>query len=116
MKKFIFLIALGLLLISAEYGLAGQIQFHDYYQILVLFFVVQTAVLFRVEAFGTEETKVQMRMVSMGLRMVSALVFVLVMSQQVKSDSNLFYLQFIILYLVFMAFEIILALANLRRN
>lgn len=116
MKKFILLVVLGLGLLASEFFLSEFIAFHSYYQILVLFFVVQSAILFRIEDMGGEDTKVQMRLVNIGLRMISALVFVLVMSARVNEDTFTFYVQFIVLYLVFMAFEITLALTNLRRN
>ncbi|MEQ9231525.1 MAG: hypothetical protein RIF46_12655 [Cyclobacteriaceae bacterium] len=116
MKKYFILAFIGIALIGAEYGFAETFEFHDYYRSIVIFFIAQTAILFRLGDLGNESVKVQMSMVKMGVRLISALVFVLVMAYQVEENSNLFFIQFIILYLVFMAFEIILALANLRRN
>jgi len=55
-------------------------------------------------------------MVKTGIRFLSALAFALVVAYSREEDLAFFFIQFIIFYLVFMAFEIIMALSNLRRN
>ena len=116
MKRFLWLALFGVLLISFKPLFNQVLSFHSFYFHLVVFFVLQTAILFRVDDFATEETRAQMRLVNIGLRMISALSFLIVMSYQLTEHSYLFYIQFILLYLAFMIFEIILALTNLRRN
>ncbi len=106
----------GLLSIGAEYGLDDYFEFHPTYQLTVIFFIVQTAILFRIEDRGPKNLKIQFSMIKMGLRFLSALIFALVIGLSVTVGIGQFFIQFILLYLVFMAFEIILALANLRRN
>ncbi len=116
MNKYVWLVLIGLALVGAEFGLDNYITFHRFYQVTVIFFIIQTGILFRIEDRGPENLKVQLSMVKMGLRLLSAMAFALIMGLKIDEGVHLFFIQFIILYLVFMTFEIILALANLRRN
>ena len=116
MKKFIVLSLIGVALILIPYLAEDLIPVHEEYQTLVIFFIAQTAILFRMESIGGEKYKVQMRMVNIGFRMISAFAFLLIMGLRIEEDLANFYIQFIVLYLVFMTFEITWALTNLRRN
>lgn len=115
MKKWITLILLTVLLITAEQLLASKIEFHPAYLLMVMFFAIQTFVLFRMESWAPKEWSTQVSLVKVVLRLLSSLIFILVL---MYTQTDLFNLvvQFIILYLVYMIFEIVMALTNLRRN
>ncbi|WP_370088892.1 hypothetical protein [Ekhidna sp.] len=115
MKKWITLILLTVLLIAAEQLLASKIEFHPAYLLMVMFFAIQTFVLFRMESWAPKEWSTQVSLVKVVLRLLSSLIFILVL---MYTQTDLFNLvvQFIILYLVYMIFEIVMALTNLRRN
>lgn len=115
-KKLFILIGLGLVLIFAPELLGAYVPFHDYWQIMVIFFLIQSYVLTRIEERASKEMEAQMRLVSIGVRFISALVFILILALSTKSQIEVLLIEFVILYLVFMTFELIMALANLRRN
>ena len=116
MKKYILLVLFGLVLVALEVLVADYIPFHQYYQLTVIFFVAQVGVLFRISDFRNEELKAQLTIVSITLRLLSAMTFALVMNYRIEDGAKIFFIQFIILYLLFMTFEIIMSLANLRQN
>jgi hypothetical protein len=115
MKKWFWLALLSVLLIAFDYLFHDDLGLHASFMLMVVFFIFQTFVLFRLDEKANEEWKVQMAMVKITLRLLSALVFILVVMLSYGDRFNLV-IQFFSLYLVFMTFEIILALANLRRN
>ena len=115
MKKWIALSILAALLIGFDYFFHARFGLHEAFLLIVIFFIVQTFVLFRIDGITKEEWKVQMAMVKITLRLLSALVFILVVMLS-YSDRFQLVVQFFSLYLAFMTFEIIMALANLRRN
>ena len=57
-----------------------------------------------------------MGMAKMGVRLLSALAFAFFLMFQYEDSLNIILAQFIVLYLVFMTFEIVTALSNLREN
>lgn len=116
MKKYFWLVLFGLTLMCVEFVLRDQVEFDSSYQLMVIFFIFQTGVLFRLEDKAPKNLKVQISMVKTGIRFLSALAFALVVAYSREEDLAFFFIQFIIFYLVFMAFEIIMALSNLRRN
>lgn len=116
MKKLLAILFFGLFTWALQFPLASVFSFHSHYDVVVVFFVIQNIILLRIEQAANPEFKVQVRMVNIGVRLVTALAFILVMYVVLKVQDNSFYLQFILLYLAFMTFEIIMALANLRRN
>lgn len=115
MKKWLSLIAITLVLFLAEFIFSTTFDFHPAYQVMVLFFAVQAFVLFRIDHWAPEEWKVQMSMVKIVLRLLSSMVFILILIYTYEDKFNLV-VQFIILYLIYMIFEIVEALTNLRRN
>ena len=116
MRKYLFLVGLVTLLIMSDrllgfYGFELTCLLHT-----ILFFGVQTLVLFRIEDLLDEERRVLASLLKITVRLLSALVFLLAIVYSQQAVNNGFYIQFIILYLVFLIFENGLALANLRRN
>jgi len=115
MKKWIALAVLAGALFASDALLHEELRLHEAFPYLVLFFVVQTIVLFRMDDKAKEEWKVQVSLIKVVVRLLSALVFVLVIFQTYDDHFSLV-IQFFALYLAFMTFEIIMSLANLRRN
>ena len=115
MKKWIALILITAVLLVVEYIFATTINFHPAYQLMVFFFAAQAFVLFRIDHWAPEEWKVQISMVKIVIRLLSSMVFILVLIYSEDQKFELV-LQFIILYLIYMIFEIVEALTNLRRN
>ena len=115
MKKWVALIAITGILLLAEFLFASTINFHSAFQLMVFFFAAQAFVLFRIDHWAPEEWKVQISMVKIIIRLLSSMVFILVMLYS-NEDKYTLVVQFIILYLIYMIFEIVEALTNLRRN
>ena len=115
MKKWIALVALAIVLILFDYLFHDTFGLHKAFLLMVAFFVIQTFVLFRIDGFVKEDWKIQMAMVKITIRLLSALTFILIIMLN-YTDRFQLVVQFFSLYLVFMTFEIIMALANLRRN
>lgn len=115
MKKWLALIAITGLLLIAEFLFSSTISFHPAFRLMVFFFAAQAFVLFRIDHWAPEEWKVQMSMVKIVVRLLSAMVFILVLIYSYE-DRYVLVVQFIILYLIYMIFEIVEALTNLRRN
>ena len=110
---FLFLITGTLLVV--DHFFASQLGLHASFQIMVLFFGIQTFVLFRLDHFLPEELSAQGSLIKITLRMLLSmtLIAVLVYTQE---DRFALVVQFVSLYLLFMIFEIVTALTNLRRN
>ena len=115
MNKWIKLAILAVFLVLFDYFLHDSLGLHDAFLLMIIFFVIQTFALFRLDSLVSEDWKVQMTLVKITLRLLSTLVFILVVMLN-YTDRFQLVVQFFSLYLVFLTFEIILALANLRRN
>lgn len=115
MKKWITLAVITGILLLVDHFFAAELGLHTSFVLMVLFFAVQTIVLFRIDMWVPEEWKAQATLVKVVIRLLSSLVFILVLTY---TEENLYTLaiQFIIIYLVYMIFEIGEALTNLRRN
>ena len=115
MKKWILLAAITavLLLLSEVPSIAEQL--HPTFIFMVVFFTVQAFVLLRMDVLIPEEWKVQGSLVKIIIRFLSSAIFILVLIYQYNEPFNLVF-QFIIIYLIYMIFEIGVALTNLRRN
>lgn len=114
-KKWFALIAITGILLLAEYFFSRTLSFHPAFKLMVLFFAAQAFVLFRIDHWAPKEWIVQMSLVKIIIRLLSSLTFILVLIYTQEDSYNLV-LQFIILYLGYMIFEIVEALTNLRRN
>ncbi len=115
MKKWIILLVIVGVLIISERLFAENIPFHEAFRLMVIFFGIQAFVLFRIDHWAPDEWKLQMSMVKIIIRLLSSMTFILVLIYSYQDSLNLV-VQFIILYLIFMVFEIAEALTNLRRN
>lgn len=114
-SKWIALTGITVTLLLAEYFFTPSIDFHPSFKLMVFFFAAQAFVLFRIDHWAPEEWKIQMSMVKIVIRLLSSIVFILILIYSQNDQFNLV-VQFIILYLIFMIFEIVMALTNLRRN
>ncbi|MEQ6168064.1 MULTISPECIES: hypothetical protein [unclassified Ekhidna] len=115
MKKWITLALITVSLLVAGYYFESDLNLHESYFIMVAFFAIQALVLFRIEMWAPDEWKVQISLVKIVIRLLSSLVFIMILIYTHDDLRNLV-IQFIILYLIFMIFEIVEALTNLRRN
>lgn len=115
MKKWITLALITGILLTVGYYLKSDLNLHEAYYIMVTFFAVQALVLFRIDLWAPSEWKVQISLVKIVIRLLSSLVFIMVLIYT-QDDLRMLVIQFIILYLIFMIFEIVEALTNLRRN
>ncbi|MEP1034452.1 hypothetical protein [Ekhidna sp.] len=113
--KWLALVAITTALLLVEYFFSESIDFHPAFQLMVFFFATQAFVLFRLDRWAPKEWQVQMSMVKIVVRLLSSMVLVLVLIYSQPDKLNLV-VQFIILYLIYMIFEIVEALTNLRRN
>ena len=102
-------------LLTVEFFFSERLSLHPAFLLMVFFFATQAFVLFRLDHWAPKEWTVQMSMVKIIVRLLSSMVFILVLIYTRDDQFNLV-LQFIILYLIYMIFEIVEALTNLRRN
>jgi hypothetical protein len=116
MRPLISLLSLGVALFLLDYFLGAKIPTHESFHLDLIFFTVLGVVLLRIDSLTKEELRIQMNMVKIGIRLLTALVFVFYINFRFKESMNHALIQFIILYFVFMVFEIVMALSNLRRN
>lgn len=115
MKKWLALIAITGTLLLVEYLFVETISFHSAFKLMVFFFATQAFVLFRLDSWTPKEWSAQIALVKIVIRLLSSLTFILVLMYSYADQFNLA-VQFIILYLIYMIFEIVEALTNLRRN
>lgn len=115
MKKwFLLTIITTILLLSSEVP-SIHTHLHPSFIIMVIFFTIQAFVLFRLDNLIPEAWRVHGSLAKIIIRFLSSAVFILVMIYQYEEPFSLV-VQFIILYLIYMIFEIGVALTNLRRN
>lgn len=113
MNKWIALISItGVLLLVDHYEL---VSLHVAFPLMVFFFAIQSFVLFRIDHWTPKEWSSQMALVKIVIRLLSSLIFITVIMYSHQDQFNLV-VQFILLYLIYMIFEIANALTNLRRN
>ncbi|MEQ9468820.1 MAG: hypothetical protein RLN88_15530 [Ekhidna sp.] len=115
MKKWIILIAITSILLVINFAFSQELKLHQTFQTMVFFFTAQAFVLFRIDYWTSREWSAQIALVKIVIRLLSSLIFILVLIYT-QTDHFTLVIQFIILYLIFMIFEIVMALTNLRRN
>ena len=115
MKKWLYLAIITAILLSAEYVLTDIVELHPSYKLMVVFFAAQAFVLFRLDHWAPKEWSVQMSLVKIVLRLISSMILILLLVYT-QEDPFRMVIQFIAIYLVYMIFEIVIALTNLRRN
>lgn len=115
MKRWLILFFLAAFLSLTDQLFSSELMLHKHFKIIVAFFTIQTFVFFRLETLAPKEWGVHLSLGIIVLRFLSSAVFILIM---MLSDNNHFQLvvQFLILYLIFMVFEIANSLTKLRRN
>ena len=115
MKKWVFLTLITSVLFLVGFLFKIDLNLHKSYNILVLFFTIQTFVLFRIDQWVPKEWAVQVSLAKVVIRLLSSMVFIAVL---MFTQDDLFNLvvQFICIYFIYMLFEIGSALTNLRRN
>lgn len=115
MKKWVLLglITLGLIVSQRLFG--SYLDFHPAFGTIVIFFAVQTYVLFRIDHWVPVDWKAQMALVKMVIRFISTLSFVLIIMLN-NGQKFILVIQFMLVYLIYLIFEIVVSLTNLRRN
>ena len=115
MNKWLYLVIISgiALIISHLYGSA--LGLHTAFDLMVLFFFSKTFFLFRLDHWVPKEWAIHLTMVKITLRMLLSLTFLIILVYTQEEKFSLV-IQFMVLYLVFMIFEIVVALTNLRRN
>lgn len=115
MKKWVGLIVITVAALLCNYVFAEAWGFHPSFVFMVLFFSAQTFVLFRLDALVPKRWSVELSLVKIILRFLLSAVCITVLIYT-QEDSFSLVIQFIALYFVFMIFEIVTSLTNLRRN
>ena len=115
MKKWILLGVIVLLLLLTNYFFQEALGLHATFNLMVAFFALQTFVLFRIDHWVPEQWSVQVSLVKIVIRFLASAVFALALIMTYQDTFNLV-IQFFSIYLIFMVFEIGIALTNLRRN
>ncbi len=95
-----------------------KIHFHPYFPGLIVFFWGQSLIVAWLFSMG-EKDRQQMPVFFLSgivLRFVTAIVLLVFFALLEPPGIKALIIQFSVLYLVFMIFELIMALANLRRN
>ena len=88
---------------------------HSTFMIQVIFFTVQTFILFRLEARTPPQWVAHTALIKISLRFFCSLIFLLVL-MSTRTDLKNLVIQFLLLYLIFMLFEIGSTCAKLRQN
>jgi len=115
MKKWILLGVIVAVLLLVNYFFSDALALHATYHFMVGFFAIQTIVLFRIDSWAPKEWTVQASLAKIVIRLLASMVFALVLIMNNGDRFNLV-IQFFSIYLIFMVFEIGMALTNLRRN
>ncbi|MCP4460043.1 MAG: hypothetical protein GY816_18770 [Cytophagales bacterium] len=116
MKRMLILLMLGAVLYLLNYFYGGLIPTHKSFEITLVFFLVQTIVLLRIDQKATDESRIIMNVLKITIRLLSALAFIFYLLLRFEESTDEIVIQFVSLYFVFMIFEIATALSNLRRN
>lgn len=115
MKKWIYLIVLTCILLLGDFLLADTFKLHPTFRISTMFLSVLTFTYFRLDHWVPKEWKAQVALVKIASRLLLSLGFIAVLIYT-QEDVQVMVIQFIVLYLIFMVFEIVVSLTNLRRN
>ncbi len=113
MNKWNALITLSIIVLLFGYFFKNWL--HHHYFLIVIFFVIQTIVFFRIEQWLSKKENFLISLIKITLRMLTSFIFITVL---VYGGKDVFSLvtEFIIIYLVYMVFEIVCVLTNLHKN
>ncbi|MEO1253771.1 MAG: hypothetical protein AAFY41_02625 [Bacteroidota bacterium] len=115
MNKWIGLISLTTFLLLLGYLLQDTIVLHDSFFLIVAFFAIQSIVFIRIDHLAPKEWQSQVSLIKIIVRLLTSLIFITILIYTKEDQYNLV-IQFIIVYLIYMIFEIVGSLTNLRRN
>lgn len=91
---------------------------HSSFGTMLLFFTLQSVIIAGV-LWIAESRREQYGLIGLGivvLRLITAVIFLIVMYVLGTENTMLFAVQFMLLYLSYLVFELTVVLANLRRN
>ena len=117
----ILTIVFSLILGLAPYisGLSSLIGFHEHYLSLIIFFCLQALLVIAIVEKGQRKKKEESSIYILGAitaRFISGLFIILIFYMMKVEDIIGLSIQFVILYLLYLIFELIIVLSNLRRN
>ena len=115
MKKWTQLALITTLLLLINYFFGDRLNLHILYNLIVIFFAIQTFVLFKMDDWIPKAWSIQSSLLKIIIRLLASMIFALVLITTYEDKFNLV-VQFLSIYLIFMVFEIGSALTNLRRN
>ena len=88
---------------------------HPAYYVMIIFFSALTYALLRVDFLLPPSIKPQAALIKISMRFLASLIFIAIVMYQYE-DPHKLVVQFILIYLIYLIFEIVIALTNLRRN
>lgn len=120
MKNYIISIGVLTAVLSLIYFFGNQMPFrlHDTFGAMLAFYTVQSVIIAGI-LFLAEQKKEHYGLIALGivvLRLITAIIFLIIMYLNGIVDTMLFAIQFMLLYLSYLVFELTVVLANLRRN
>ena len=120
MKKYLISISVLtlLLVIINHYGSGVGLNLHETFGSMLIFFTAQSVIIAGV-LWLAEKKGEYYGLIGLGivvLRLITAILFLIVMYVQGVDQAMQFVVQFMLLYLSYLVFELTVVLANLRRN
>lgn len=120
MKRYlpgIIIISLFLIVVSLL-GEALPFQLHGLFLEMVIFFICQSVIISMILSYGENQPD-KLPIFALGsivFRLLTAVVFLLVLLLVEVQNVKLLSIQFLAIYLLFLVFELTVVLTNLRRN
>lgn len=111
------ILTLILLLISI-FRTVMPFELHETYNAMLIFYTVQSVIIAGI-LYLAESKPENFGLIALGivvLRLITALIFLMFMYVQGTQDAMLFAIQFMLIYLSYLVFELTVVLAKLRRN
>lgn len=118
MKKYLITTILVSIFFLAAYYLHIGAWFHDYFPVLIAFFFFQSLVVSWIFYLG-EKNDWKTPIYALGaitFRLMTGLFFLAILFMIKPAEIKALMIQFIVLYLVYLIFELFAVLPNLRRN
>ena len=115
MRQILVLVFLAVVLLALpQIEVISEVA-HPAYYVIVIFFTALSYTLFRLDGLIPTSLKPQATLIKTGVRFLACLIFVGIAIYQYE-DPYMLVVQFILIYLIYLIFEIVTALTNLRRN
>jgi hydrogenase-4 membrane subunit HyfE len=120
MKRYLISIGILTVILTAISVLKAYLPFtiHPTYNSMLVFYTIQSVVV-AVILYFAEGKKENYGLFALGivvLRLITALIFLMIMYVRGTEDTMVFAVQFMLLYLSYLVFELTVVLSNLRRN